>query len=182
MNLSRAQGKLHSLFNSPMYRVTWTDNAAQGFPHLQSKTVALLTKEFNAHSGQIRIPNQCAILARVPSSYPAKAGKLIHNSTTTEYSIQSKPSSKPKQRIQTTMELILQPHLGREPSQQSCPTVLSQRHTSLLPSSGLKQLPCLKIGPNSKSYLPKNINSRHIQKADWWTTVSAKANLWHLEE
>ena len=53
------------------------------------------------------------------------------------------------------MEPILWLHLGKEPSQQFYPTVLSQGH---LLTSELKQWPHPKIDPDSKIYLSKDIN------------------------
>lgn len=82
--------------------------------------------------------------------------------------------SRPKQRTQTTMELILWPHLGRKPSQKSYTTVLSYFP---FPSSDLKHFPQPKIGHNSRPHLPNNITRqwpRNLSWADRWRSVSAK--------
>lgn len=59
------------------------------------------------------------------------------------------------------MEPIRQPHLGKEPSQQSYPTVLSQWHTLTLLSSELKQLLHPKVDYNSRPQMPKEFTNRH---------------------
>lgn len=94
------------------------------------------------------------------------------------YSTQSWPENP------ATMEPILQPHLGRGPNQQSCPTVLRQNHSPPSLHSALQELPYPKTDRNSRSHLPKDIISRHTQKLNlsWLVkTISAKANPWSLK-
>lgn len=64
----------------------------------------------------------------VPGLQPGQGSYFIAPPTA-EYRNQSWLSCKPDKRIQATVKPILQPHLDREPSQQSYPAVLRQWHT-----------------------------------------------------
>lgn len=109
--------------------------------------------------------------------FPARTGKITLGFIC---NIQSQPSSKLDQRIQATVEPILQPHLYRKQSQQSHPIVLSWWQNPQSLSSELYLFSHTKIDCNSRPYLPKDISTRYIQKPNWinwWRIVSHKANL-----
>lgn len=59
------------------------------------------------------------------------------------------------------MEPILQPYLGREQSQKSYLIILSQKYH---PRPQPEQWTNLKIHPDGKSHLSKDITIRHVQK------------------
>ena len=126
----------------------------------------LMTREFTACSGQIQVPRTIPALGPGLLFLPRQASWFIAPSTT-KFRTQFQPSSKFNQRIQATIEPILQPHLGRRPSQQPCPTVLSKWHTHPPLSSELRQLPCPTLDNNSRSHLPKDFTNRLTQKPIW---------------
>lgn len=158
-NLIRAHRKLWSPFNSPRYRECspWLPLSLEQnqWPHL--------TTELSAHSRLNWVPKQQVVFI---------LGPVLHSPIYYWLWYPALTISKSNQRIQSTMEPILKPYLGREPSQQSSPTVLSQRHTPLHPcpqnspeSSGwaLGELPHPKIN-NGRPHLLKDIARRHTQK------------------
>lgn len=72
-------------------------------------------------------------------------------------------ANKPDQRIQETTKPILQPHLGREQSQQSYLAILSQWNTHPPPTSEINSCLAQNLCPNRR---PKDITSRQIQKPE----------------
>lgn len=134
-------------------------------PYMQSKTSGVTWPGNLVHTLTWFIfPNNNLYGPWVPSCCSSKTVKLLHSPI--NYWIQHPVStiSKPDQRIQAILEPILQPHLGREPSQQSFPVVLSEWHPTPSLSSELEQLPHPKIDHHSRSHLPKGIISRHARK------------------
>lgn len=91
-----------------------------------------------------------------------------------EYGIQSQPSSKPDQSIQATAESILWPHLGRERSQQSYPTVaLSQWHIPPISILSAWTVALPQKYNDNRPHLPLDITTRHTQnpKLTWLVEI-----------
>lgn len=147
-----------------MYSGIWIERIAWAFPNMQSKTNGLTWPGNSVYTlVWFGSPNNELYGLWVPSWCPARARKLIH-SFIYYWTTQSLQFSKSNWRIQAMVEPILQPYLGKEVSQQSYPTVLSQWRIHPFLSSELEQLPHPKIDHNSRPHLPKDMASRHTQK------------------
>lgn len=115
--LTRAHRKRHRSFNNLIYSGTWTESWAHGFPHLKSETGGFtwpgnlmhILDWFGSMNSELCRP-------WVLLWCPARAGKLTHNLIYYWISYPVPTSRKPDQRIQATMELILECPLYREPS------------------------------------------------------------------
>lgn len=76
-----------------------------------------------------------------------------------EYRTQSWLSSKPDKRIQATVKPILQPHVDREPNQQSYPAILRQWHTPATTNLRAQTVASPKIYPYSRPHPPNDLTN-----------------------
>lgn len=60
------------------------------------------------------------------------------------------------------MDPILQPHLGREPSQQYQLAVLSQQDPTLSIDLKAQTVTSPRTDPESKPHMPKGVTSKHV--------------------